>query len=193
MPYFSKKDIYQLSEQYKIPRSTTDTHVARSLKRKDILSLKNGLYVTTDFYNKNISDISYKFYLANILRSPSYISSWSALQYYDLTTEIINTITSVTEKVTRDYQTKGGSFSYHSIKKEFFSEFNLIHRKFDFFIASPAKALFDLIYFRTEEFRGVTLDQIDPLVESLRVDIDEMGESEREKFYEMVKKHIDHE
>ena len=71
MPYFSKKDIYQLSEQYKIPRSTTDTHVARSLKRKDILSLKNGLYVTTDFYNKNISDISYKFYLANILRSVS--------------------------------------------------------------------------------------------------------------------------
>ena len=117
-PFFTKKVLYQLGEQYKIARSTTDTHVARSLKLKDIIGLKNGLYVTTDFYEKNKSDPSYTFYLANVLRTPSYVSSWAALQYYGLATEIINTVTSVTEKVTRDYETKVGTFSYHSINKK---------------------------------------------------------------------------
>ncbi len=189
MPYFTKEAILQFVTQYGIKKATIDSYISRSLACKDIFPLKRGLYVTSDFYNKNKGDISYTFYLANILRTPSYVSSWAALQYYNLTTEIIHTVTSVTPKLTRSFTTKAGIFAYQSMKKELFSDFSLIKAKFDFFIASPSKALFDLLYLKTNQFRGMEFKEIDTLIDSLRIDIDEMGEGERVKFYTLVKKY----
>lgn len=188
LPHFSKHSVYQLGLQLGLKDSTVNTYISRFLKSKDILQLKNGLYVSADFFEKNKNDISYSFYLANIVRTPSYISSWAALQYYNLVTEAVHSITSVTLKVTRDYQTKAGNFSYQSINKDYFSNFILVKGKFNFYIASPAKALFDLLYFRTNQFRGISLEEVNILVEELRIDIDEMEESERAEFYLMVKK-----
>ncbi|MEK7623343.1 MAG: hypothetical protein AAB408_01570, partial [Patescibacteria group bacterium] len=168
-PYFSKKAIYQLSEQYGLKKTTVDAYISQSLKSKEFISLKNGLYVSAEFYHKNKGDISYSFYLANILRTPSYVSSWTALQYYNLATEAIHTLTSVTPKATRSYATKAGNFSYQSIQRELFSDFSSVKGTFDFFIASPAKALFDLLYFKTRQFRGVRFAQIKALIEELRI------------------------
>lgn len=218
LPYFSKDTVRQLGSQLGLKNTTVDTYISRFLKYKEIFQLKRGLYVSADFFNKNKGDISYSFYLANIIRKPSYVSSWAALQYFNLTTESIHTITSVTQKATRSYDTKVGNFSYQSIKKELFSDFSsanpvrsLARAKgaslkdlgeaisngakggFDFFIASPAKALFDLLYFKTRQFRGIRLKDIKPLVEELRVDIDEMDKKEQDKFYEIIKKHLKHE
>lgn len=189
LPYFSKDTVNQLGKQLGLKVSTVDTYISRFLKRKEIYKLKNGLYISADFFDKNNNDFSYPFYLANIIRTPSYVSSWAALQFYNLTTESIHTVTSVTPKVTRDYQTKAGNFSYQSIKKEFFCDFSLVKGTFDFFIASPSKALFDLLYFRTHQFRNASTKNIKALVEELRVDIDEMDIHEQEKFYVMVKKY----
>ena len=188
-PYFTKKAIYQLSEQYGLKGTTVDTYISRSLKRKDIIPLKNGLYVSADFFDKNKGDISYSFYIANILRAPSYISSWTALQYYNLATEVVHTNTSVTNKVTRTYQTKIGNFGYQSINGELFTDFSLTEGKFDFFIALPSKALFDLLYFRTRRFSGVNIDNVKSLISSLRIDFDEMDTSEQDKFFSMIKKY----
>jgi len=187
LPHFSKSSVYQLGKQLQLKETTVDTYISRFLKYKEILQLKNGLYVSTDFFEKNKSDISYSFYLANVTRTPSYVSSWTALQYYDLTTEAIYSITSVTLKVTRNYQTKVGNFTYQSIKKDLFSDFSLVKGKFDFFLASPSKALFDLLYFRTHQFRGFSLETIKKLVKELRIDIEEMEKKEQEKFYIMIK------
>lgn len=190
LPHFSKVAVYQLGKQFglkELKDSTVDTYISRFLKYKEILRLKNGLYVSADFFDRNRNDISYSFYLANVIRAPSYISSWAALQYYNLTTEAIHFITSVTPKVTRNYKTKAGNFMYQSIKKEFFSGFYLAKGKYDFFIASPSKALFDLLYFRTNQFRGVPLENIKALVEELRIDIDEMDKEEQANFYTMIK------
>lgn len=192
-PYFTKKVVYQLSERYGVKNATIDSYISRSLKRKEIISLRKGLYVTADFYNKNKGNISYKFYLTNVLRKPSYVTSWTALQYYNLTTEIIHTVTSVTPKVTRAYKTKIGTFSYQSLKEEMFTDFVSVNDTFNFFIASPSKALFDLLYFRTRQFKGVKFEDITKLVEELRIDLDEMDENEKEKFYTMVKKYMKHE
>jgi len=196
LPYFKKDRILQLGKdenRYNLKDGTVNMYISRYLKHKDIVALKGGMYVTTDFYNKNKSDVSYLFYLANVLRTPSYVSSWTALQYYNLTTEVIHTITSVTPKVTRDYKTKIGSFSYQSIKNDLFSDFSLVNDKFDFFIATPSKALFDLLYFKTRQFRGIEFKDIDLLIEELRIDINEMDKVEREKFYLMVKNYIHYE
>lgn len=197
LPHFSKSTIYQLGSQLGLKNSTVDTYISRFLRHKDILPLRRGLYISADFFSKNKSDISYSFYLANIIRTPSYVSSWTALQYYNLTTEAIRPITSVTSKVTRDYETRAGTFSYQSIKKEFFSDYSLVKGKpasptggFDFFVASPSKALFDLLYFRTHQFRSITFDNVEKIVEELRIDIDEMDEAERKSFYEKVKTYL---
>lgn len=196
LPYFNKDRIFTLGKNektYNLADSTINTYISRSLKSKDIISLRNGLYISTNFYNKNKSNISYIYFLANITRKPSYISSWTALQYYNLTTEVIHTITSVTPKVTRDYKTKVGTFSYQSIKKDLFSDFSLIKDEFDFFIASPSKALFDLLYFRTRQLKGLGSKDIDLLIEELRININEMDKKEKEKFYSMVKNYIQYE
>lgn len=191
-PYFTKEMLSQLGNQYGLAIQTVNTVIARGLKRKDILPLKRGLYVSTDFYNVHKNDSSYVFFLANILRKPSYISSWSALQYYGLATEGIRTITSVTPKVTRSYDTKMGSFSYSSISKTLFDGFVLKKGTSEFFIATPAKALFDLLYFKTHRFRGVSFEQVPTLIDDLRVDIDEMDSKERKEFYRMVTDYIHH-
>ncbi|KKR07931.1 MAG: hypothetical protein UT32_C0005G0030 [Parcubacteria group bacterium GW2011_GWC2_39_14] len=188
LPHFNKNTVYQLGKQLGLKDTTVDTYISRFLKYKEIISLKKGMYVSTEFFEKNKTDISYSFYLANIIRTPSYVSSWVALQYYNLATEAIHSITSITPKVTREYQTKAGSFAYQSIKKELFTGFSLSKGKFDFYIASPSKALFDLLYFRTRQFRGVKSDTIKGLIEELRIDIDEMDELEQKKFYSMIKK-----
>ena len=190
LPHFTKSTVYQLGKQLGLKDATVDTYISRFLKYKEILQLKNGLYISADFFENNKTDISYSFYLANIIRTPSYVSSWAALQYYNLATEAIYSITSVTPKVTRNYQTKAGNFAYQSINKDLFSDFSLAKGKFDFYIASPAKALFDLLYFRTRQFRGVKLETIKALVEESRIDIDEMDKTEQEKFYSMIKKII---
>ncbi len=191
LPYFSNDDVYRLGGQMKIAKSTSDTYISRFFKSKEIIRLKNGTYVTTDFFDKNKGDASYRFYLANILRTPSYVSVWSALDYYGLVTEAVYGITSVTPKVTRNFETKVENFSYQSINKDIFSEYVLVKGKFDFFIASPSKALFDLLYFKTNRFRSVDFKDIDALIVELRIDLDEMDEAERNKFYEMIKKYYE--
>ncbi len=190
LPHFGKSTIHQLGKQLGLKDTTLNTYISRFLKRKEILQLKRGLYVSADFFEKNRNDVSYSFYLANIIRTPSYVSSWAALQYYNLATEAIRSVTSITPKVTRTYQTKMGVFSYQSINKELFSDFSLVKGKFDFYIASPSKALFDLLYFRTRQFKGFSLEKIKSLIEDLRIDFDEMEKSEQDKFNTMIKKYI---
>ncbi|MBY0110727.1 hypothetical protein K2Y00_01855 [Patescibacteria group bacterium] len=190
LPHFSKNTVFQLADQLGLKKSTINTYVSRFLKRREILALKNGLYISGDFFEKNKSEISYLYYLANILRKPSYISSWTALQYYNLTTEVIRSVTSVSLKVTRDYETKAGTFSYQSIKKELFSDYSLMEGKFNFFIASPSKALFDLLYFRTRQFRGVRRNEIPKIINELRIDFEEMEISEQQKFNDMIKAYV---
>ncbi|MBI4426613.1 MAG: hypothetical protein HY567_03465 [Candidatus Kerfeldbacteria bacterium] len=187
LPYFSKNTVYQMGKQLGLSDVTIDTYVSRSMKYREFFQLKKGLYTSADFFNKYKKDISFLFYLANVIRTPSYVSSWAALQYYDLTTEAIHTVTSVTPKVTREYKTRAGNFSYQSIKKELFTGFSLVKGKFDSFIASPSKALFDLLYFRTNQFRGFEIVRLEALVEDLRIDFGQMKKSEQEKLRSMIK------
>jgi predicted transcriptional regulator of viral defense system len=190
LPHFSKDIVCELGKHLGLEDSTVNTYISRFLKYRDIYRLKNGLYVSVVFFDKNKSDISYLFYLANIIRTPSYISSWTALQYYNLVTEAIHSVTCITPKVTREYKTKTGNFVYQSINKELFSGFSLVKGKFDFFIASPSKALFDLIYFRTKQFRGLSLEKIKVVIMELRIDIDDMSKEEQDKFYLMINKYL---
>jgi hypothetical protein len=196
-PYFTKNTFFDLAKIFGVKETTINSYITKSIANKEIVPLMRGVYVTRLFYEKNKHDRSYLFYLANVLRGPSYVSSWSALQYYNLTTEIINIVTSVTIKVTRQFDTKLGTFSYQSMCKDFFRDFvfykseshqrdNPGDEKFEFFIAEPSKALFDLIYLKSNQLKGMSIDDVILMVKGLRIDIDEMDKIEKDKFFEMV-------
>jgi predicted transcriptional regulator of viral defense system len=112
MPSFSRDVVYQLGKELGLKDKTIDVYISRFLKSKDIFKLKRGLYITTVFFDKNKGEFSYRFYLANILRTPSYVSMWSALDHYGLVTEAVYGVNSITPKVTRNFETKVGNFSY---------------------------------------------------------------------------------
>jgi predicted transcriptional regulator of viral defense system len=190
LPYFDKKTLHQMGKHFGLTDNSVDTYISRYLRRNEIIRLKNGLYISSDSYHKNKNNITYIYYLANILRSPSCISSWAALQYYNLTTETIHTITSITPRVTRTYSNKVGIFLFQSIKQGLFTGFHLEKGNFNFFIASPAKSLFDLLYFRTKQLHGLTFKDVDLIIDDLRIDMHEMAEEERDRFYSLIKDFI---
>ncbi|MDZ7798236.1 MAG: hypothetical protein U5L76_01310 [Patescibacteria group bacterium] len=195
LPYFTKERIYQLGKNdkiYNLKNSTLDTYISRYLKNREIIALKRGMYISNNFYHKNSDDLSYIYFLANIIRKPSYISSWTALEYYGLSTEVINSTISVTTKVTRNYETKIGNFTYKSIKNDLFTNFSLINKKFNFYIAPPSKALFDMLYFKTRQYKDVKYHDIDLLIKELRVDIKSMDKKEVKKFNLMIKDYYDY-
>jgi len=52
LPYFNKNTVFQLGEQFGLKNTTINTYISRFLKYKEILQLKKGLYVSTDFFEK---------------------------------------------------------------------------------------------------------------------------------------------
>ena len=117
----------------------------RSLERNgSVIRLKKGLYVV----NPSESGVQLSTELiANHLYSPSYVSMSSALRYYGLIPESVYMVQSMTVKHSRRFETPVGSFDYTSIGREAFHiGVTIIDKQaYTFLIATPEKALCDLI------------------------------------------------
>jgi len=81
--------------------------------------------------------------VATQLYYPSYISLESALSICGILSQIPQVLTLVTIKLPFRITTSFGRIEYRQIKKEYFWGF---HKKNNFFIAEPEKALLDYIY-----------------------------------------------
>lgn len=140
-----------------------------------------------DFFDVHKSAQSYLFFLANNLLSPSYISLESALQHYGLFAEGVNKVTtSVSLKLPREFNGRFGIFQYKSIAPPLFSDFTTTHADFDFTIATPHKAIFDYLYYRTHRFQhGLHRD----ILEDLRIDTEDIENEEKEKLSSLIKKY----
>lgn len=109
-----------------------------------IIRLKRGLYVcSSDVTGKALSTEL----IANHLYAPSYVSMSSALRYYGLIPEAVYVMQSMTLKHSRNFDTPLGRFEYTSIaRKAFPIGLTSIQKEgFAFVMASPEKALCDLI------------------------------------------------
>ena len=110
-----------------------------------MIRLKKGLYlVSRKIHRQNIS----MELIANHLYGPSYVSLESALSLYGLIPERVHSIRSMTVKRGRKFITPVGNFEYLKAETGYF-EIG-IHQKnindsYVFLIASPEKALCDLI------------------------------------------------
>lgn len=117
----------------------------RFLERdKKIIRLKRGLYVCSpDATGVPLSTEL----IANHLYAPSYVSMSSALSYYGLIPEQVYVMQSMTLKHSRNFDTPLGRYEYTCISKATFSIglSSVIRGGYAFVIASPEKALCDLV------------------------------------------------
>lgn len=152
-------------------------HIGEKARRleadNEIIRLKRGLYVVSP----EVSDKKLNRYLiANHIYGPSYVSMQTALRHYGLIPERVHLIQSLTTKHARSFKNQLGYFDYGNCTPAYFSIGVRYEREegIAYLIASPEKALCDLINYS----KGVNLrfmkDVMAYLEEDIRFDMDEL-------------------
>ena len=140
--------------------------ISRWVKSGKLIQLKRGMYILSSTYRKIEP---FEFMIAASLKQPSYVSLEKALEYHNLIPEGVKDYTSLTTKWQDIFKSKLGVFVYQHIRKELFWGYGSVTlRKQTGFVASPEKALLDLIYVNKikvtpdylEEMRLQNLDKI---------------------------------
>ncbi len=138
-----------------------------------LIRLKKGLYVVAP----KVSNVTLSTELiANHLYAPSYISMQTALRYYGLIPEAVYTTQSMTLKHSRDFDTPVGRFEFHIISREAFpiGITSLNKQAYAFLIATPEKALCDLIANSPKVNLRYLKDVELYLEEDIRMDIEDL-------------------
>ena len=137
----NKNILYSLYDELKRP----DEKISELERKGLIIRVKRNLYVVSPkVHNQEISSEL----VANHLYGPSYISFESALSYYGLIPERVYTMRSVCMKMHKWYDTPLGNFEYIKVPENYFPigiNPEIIENKYAFLIASPTKALCDMI------------------------------------------------
>ena len=110
-----------------------------------LLQLRRGLYALAPPYQKVKP---HPFLIANHIMRPSYVSLQSALAHHGLIPEYVPVVTSVTTSRPGRWNTSLGDISYRHIKPDLFFGYRMedIGGEQTALIASPEKALLDLLY-----------------------------------------------
>ena len=155
-------------------------------KQGVIIRLKRGLYVVNPEHSgKTLSSEL----IANHLYTPSYISMSTALRYYGLIPEAVYVHQSMTVKHSRSFQTPVGSYDYKYISREAFSiGVRSMHKgDYAFLIASPEKALCDLIANYSKVNLRYMKDVEIYLEQDIRMDMDEFYKMDETIFKDYIK------
>ena len=80
------------------------------LKSGDLIRVKKGLYVFATQITKEPYSLEL---LANLIYGPSVLSLNTALSYHGLIPEAVHTMTSITNRRNKKFDTPVGTFSYH--------------------------------------------------------------------------------
>jgi len=138
-PYFGYEEIARIRG---ITLASAKVTASRYVKQGLLLRLKKNLYVMRDVWNTASRED--KFRLANLGQSPSYLSLMTALDYYEITTQVQQDFfESVAVRRTKELQVNGSVFRYSKIDETLYFGFK---KENGFFIASPEKALLDAFY-----------------------------------------------
>ena len=151
---------------------STDKKVIWLEKNGYLIRLKRGLYVVNPQYSGKMLSSEL---IANHLYTPSYVSMSSALRYYGLIPEAVYTHQSMTIKHSRSFNTPIGYYDYKQISRKAFSVgIRSVHKgDYAFLIASPEKALCDLIANSSMINLRYMKDVETYLEQDIRMDMDE--------------------
>ena len=143
--------------------------LSRWTRSGKLLQLRRGLYALAPPYRKIKG---HPFVVANRLVQASYVTAQSALAFYGMIPDQVAATTSVTTRRAGQWETALGRFKFQHIRPEIFFGY----RRTDLgigqkaFVATPEKALMDLIYLHpgadcADYLRGLRLQQLDQLRE----------------------------
>mgnify|MGYP000078395196 FL=1 len=137
--YFGTADI---ARALGISPASAKVSASRYVKLGALVRIKNNMYVLREVWNA--AGREEKFVFANLGQTPSYISLMTALDYYQITTQIQRDFfESIAVKRTKEIKVDDSLFRYSKITSTLYFGFK---KEKDFFIATPEKALLDAIY-----------------------------------------------
>lgn len=120
--------------------------LSRWMRSGKILQIRRGLYSIAPPFQKNRP---HPFLVANRLQKASYVSLQSALSFYGLIPEVVNLVTSVSTGRPGRVETPLGIYDFRHIKTDLLSGYQMIEfGGQSALVATPEKALLDLIYFQ---------------------------------------------
>ena len=164
LPVVDSKTLRTWGEE---PRALS-VQLSRWTQQGKLVPLRRGVYLLPPAYRKRELPAEY---LANLLVIPSYVSLERALALHGLIPESVPLVTSVTLRRPNTFRTAVGDFAYRHVKREwFFGYRETAVGGGTALIATPEKALLDLIYLssgpfsaaRVEELRLQTIERLSP-------------------------------
>jgi predicted transcriptional regulator of viral defense system len=179
--YFGIADI---ARALGISPASAKVSASRYVKLGALVRIKKNIYVLREAWNA--AGLEEKFVFANLGQTPSYISLMTALDYYEITTQIQrNFFESVAVKRTKQIKVDDSLFRYSKLTSTLYFGFK---KEKDFFIATPEKALLDAIYLMSYGRYALDMSALD----ADKFDADEIRRQSKKfplKAKEMLKKH----
>jgi predicted transcriptional regulator of viral defense system len=137
--YFGYADI---AKALGISASSAKVSAGRYVRLGLLVRIKRNVYVLRERWNA--AGREEKFVIANLGQVPSYISLMTALDYYEITSQVQRDFFESTAlKRTKEIQVSSNLFRYTKVNGAFYFGFK---KEKDFFIATPEKALLDACY-----------------------------------------------
>ncbi|MBI5015805.1 MAG: hypothetical protein HZB55_09990 [Deltaproteobacteria bacterium] len=140
--------------------------LSRWVKSGRLISLRRGAYLLPEHLRRRNAPAEY---LANLLARPSYVSLERALSLHGLIPEAVPVIQSVTPGRPLRLETQAGDFWFRHVKPVwFFGYRELAVGGGRALVATPEKALLDLVYlspgeFTAERIEGLRLQDLERL------------------------------
>ncbi len=152
--YFGYEEIARV---FGISPASARVAASRYIRQGLLLRIKKNVYVRREVWNA--AGVEDKFLLANLGQVPSYISLTTAMEYYEITTQVQRDFfESVVIKRTKEINLNGSIFRYTKIASDLYLDFK---KEKGFFIATPEKALLDALYLMTYGRYSLDISSLD--------------------------------
>lgn len=181
--YIETQHLMPLLSDYANPHD----FITRLVKKGDLIRLKNGFFVIAEKIKK--SPVPYN-QIGNLLYGPSYLSFEWALSYYGMIPEGVYVVTSASSTKSKSYTTPLGTFDYHYLSHHRYAIGLDQQKNFagNFLIATPEKALADLIHFKSRNLE-TSKDMLTDLVEARRIEENVLKTLDKNHLLEIAEKY----
>ncbi len=175
-PYVSGIDLHHILDKSPDSRQAI---IKRAIHKGYLIPIRRDLYLIKNAKKPLLNS----FEIALIIYGPSYVSFESALSYHGWIPEAVRTTTCASVKRAKEFETPIGIFSYEHIPIKAFSFGVEQHQQnsLTLFIASPVKALADIVYARKR-----TWNSMSDLSEDLRIEIESFQSFDKKILIELI-------
>lgn len=175
-PYISGVDLHGILDKTANSRQGI---IKRTIQKGYLIPIRRDLYLIKNDRKPSLN----AFEIAPIIYGPSYVSFESALSFHGWIPEAVRTITCASIKKAKEFETPVGVFSYEHIPVKAFPFGVQQYQEgvLTLFIASPLKALADIVYARRRVWESVG-----DLLEDFRIEAEHFRNLDKKLFVELI-------